>query len=349
MDLEGLSENQTSESAQNRQNDYQRRIGQPLGADGGASKDTTPLLQVLDDVTVATLLEKGLLIDSDRLVLGEMVGQGNFGRVYRGYLRTVGEKEEMAVAAKTMHRNSPQDLDVQMFVREALIMKDFQHTNVMTLIGVCFGIERLPLVVLPFLENGDLLTYIRDVNRKPTVRDLTVFSVDIVSGMEYLAQLKFVHRDLAARNCMVGDDMKVRVSDFGLSRDVYEKEYYSTRDKTTKLPIKWMSPESLEFGHFSSKSDVWSFGVTLWELLTRGMCPYPTVDNWDMMRFLKDGRRLENTEFCPEEMYQIMLRCWSWEPEARPTFAELATNIQELLRRLERASVKCHRWESNRE
>ncbi|WAR25287.1 MET-like protein [Mya arenaria] len=349
MDLEGLSENQTSESAQNRQNDYQRRIGLLHGAAGGASKDTTPLLQVLDDVTVATLLEKDLLIDSDRLVLGEMVGQGNFGRVYRGYLRTVGVKEDMTVAAKTMHRNNPQDLDVQMFVKEALIMKDFQHRNVMTLIGICFGIERLPLVVLPFLENGDLLTYIRDVNREPTVRDLTVFSVDIVSGMEYLAQLKFVHRDLAARNCMVGDDMTVRVSDFGLSRDVYEKEYYSTRDKTTKLPVKWMSPESLEFGHFSSKSDVWSFGVTLWELLTRGMCPYPAVDNWDMMRFLKDGRRLEKPDFCPEEMYQIMFRCWSWEPEERPTFTELAKNIPELLRRLERASEKRRRLESNRD
>ncbi|XP_052781909.1 hepatocyte growth factor receptor-like isoform X3 [Mya arenaria] len=353
MDLEGLSENQTSESVQNRQNDYQRRIGLPHGADGDDSKDTTPLLQFLDDVTMATLREKGLLIDSDRLVLGEMVGQGNFGRVYRGYLRTDGEKEDMTVAAKTMHRNNPQNLDVQMFVKEALIMKNFQHRNVMTLIGICFGIERLPLVVLPFLENGDLLSYIRDVNRvmfqEPTVRDLTVFSVDIVSGMEYLAQLKFVHRDLAARNCMVGDDMTVRVSDFGLSRDVYEKEYYSTRDKTTKLPIKWMSPESLEFGHFSSKSDVWSFGVTLWELLTRGMCPYPTVDNWDMMRFLKDGRRLEKPVFCPEEMYQIMFRCWSWEPEERPTFTELAKNIPELLHRLERASEKRRRLESYRE
>ncbi|XP_052781912.1 hepatocyte growth factor receptor-like [Mya arenaria] len=349
MDLEGLSENQTSETAQNRQNDYQRRVGELLGADGGASKDTTPLLQVFDDVTLATLLEKGLLIDSDRLVLGEMVGQGNFGRVFRGYLRTVGDKEDMTVAAKTMHRNNPQDLDVQMFVKEALIMKDFQHKNVMTLIGICFGIECLPLVVLPFLENGDLLSYIRDVNREPTVRDLTVFSVDIVSGMEYLADLKFVHRDLAARNCMVGDDMTVRVSDFGLSRDVYEKEYYSARDKTTKLPVKWMSPESLEFGHFSSKSDVWSFGVTLWELLTRGMCPYSAVDNWDMMRFIKDGRRLEKPDFCPEEMYQIMLRCWSWEPEARPTFAELATNIPELLRRLERASEKRRRLETSRE
>ncbi|KAH3820043.1 hepatocyte growth factor receptor-like [Dreissena polymorpha] len=333
LSLEGLSESHNSDAAQNRQNDYQQRLVVNMSSthEHSSDKDTAPLLQDIDPEILQDLEEKGLLIDSDCLILGEPVGEGNFGQVFKAYLRRIGEKVDLTVAAKTMHRSNPKDLDVNMFIREALIMKDFEHKNVMQLVGICFGIERLPLVILPFLPRGDLLSYIRNVNNVPRVRDLVMYGVDIANGMQYLAELKFVHRDLAARNCMLADDMTVKVSDFGLSRDVYEREYYSSCDKTTKLPVKWMSPESLEFGHYSSKSDVWSYGVVLWELLTRGMCPYPAVDNWDIMRYLKSGRRLEKPEYCPDDVYQIMLRCWQWEPEKRPAFSELVTSVPEIL------------------
>ncbi|XP_052285358.1 hepatocyte growth factor receptor-like [Dreissena polymorpha] len=346
LSLEGLSENQSSDVLQNRQNDYRQRLVVQLASaheHSSDAKETSPLLPEMEPEILRVLEEKGLLINSECLILGEPVGEGHFGQVFKAYLRQVGENMEKTVAAKTIHRNNPKDMDVNMFIKEALIMKDFEHKNVMQLVGICFGIERLPLVVLPFLKLGDLLSYIRNVNNVPRVRDLVMYGVDIANGMQYLAELKFVHRDLAARNCMLADDMTVKVSDFGLSRDVYEKEYYSSGDKTTKLPVKWMSPESLEFGIFSSKSDVWSYGVVLWELLTRGMCPYPAVDNWDMMRYLKTNRRLEKPDFCPDEVYQVMLRCWQWEPDDRPTFSELVTSIPEILCRRGRFSSSTSR------
>ncbi|XP_053376681.1 hepatocyte growth factor receptor-like [Mercenaria mercenaria] len=243
--------------------------------------------------------------------------------------------------------NNPKDLDVNMFLKEALLMKDFHHNNVMELIGICLGVDKLPLVVLPFMRKGDVLSYIRDVNNQPTVKELVVFGVDIANGMHYLSQLKFIHRDLAARNCMIDDNMRVKVADFGLSRDVYEKEYYSSCDKKAQLPVKWMSPESLEFGLFTHKSDVWSFGVVLWELLTRGVNPYPTVDNWDILRYLKAGRRLYKPDFCPDEMYRIMQQCWNWNPDERPLFGDLTIKIPELLRNLERASEKRKQLETS--
>lgn len=154
-------------------------------------------------------------------------------------------------------------------MKEALIMKDFNHERVLNLIGVTFSREdNLPLVIIPFMKFGDLLTYIRDENNDPTVKDLITFAVEIAEGMEYLASQKCVHRDLAARNCMLDENRHVKVADFGLSRDVYEQEYYKSA-KDTELPVKWMAPESLEKGSYSSKSDVWSYGVTVWELMTR--------------------------------------------------------------------------------
>ena len=156
--------------------------------------------------------------------------------------------------------------------------------------------------------------------------------------MEYLSSLKFVHRDLAARNCMLDDDSTVKVADFGLSRDVYEREYYSSDNKKTKLPVKWMSPESLEKGTYNTKTDVWSYGVLVWELLTRGVTPYPDVDNWDILNYLKRGRRMPCPSHCPPEIYLVLLKCWSENPKDRPTFGELVHEINDIIICLEERS-----------
>ena len=214
-------------------------------------------------------------------------------------------------------------------------MKEFQHENVLTLIGVCFDNEGLPIVILPFMSNGDVLSYLRNEDNQPIVKQLLTFGIDVANGMEYLSSLKYVHRDLAARNCMLDDQMTVKVADFGLSRDVYERAYYSSENNKTKLPVRWMAPESLEKGIYDSKSDVWSYGVLLWELLTRGVTPYPEIDNWDILNYIKRGRRMLCPKHCPAEIFLLMLKCWSDHPNQRPTFNQLANEIKETIIKLE--------------
>ncbi len=149
--------------------------------------------------------------------------------------------------------------------------------------------------------------------------------------MDYLSKQRYVHRDLAARNCLLDSDLCVKIADFGLSRDIYEKDYYRGKYMKCRLPVKWMSPESLETRFFNTKTDVWSYGVLVWELITRGMTPYPHVDNVFILYHIKQGYRLTKPKYCPESIYAILMKCWSQNPKSRPNFAKICEDLQKIL------------------
>ena len=153
--------------------------------------------------------------------------------------------------------------------------------------------------------------------------------------MEYLSNHHFIHRDLAARNCMLDNNLSVKVSDFGLSKHLITKDYYKTDNAKQLLPIKWMAIESLENGIYNTKTDVWSYAVLLWELMTRGVTPYPKLLSCELTHFIKQGYRLPRPKFCPQPIYKILLKCWQVNPDERPTFARIISSLEYIIQKLE--------------
>ncbi|XP_069001266.1 proto-oncogene tyrosine-protein kinase receptor Ret [Embiotoca jacksoni] len=286
------------------------------------------------------------------LVLGKTLGEGEFGKVVKATaFRLKGKAGYTTVAVKMLKENASHS-ELRDLLSEFTLLKQVNHPHVIKMYGACSQDGPLYLIV-EYAKYGSLRNFLResrkvgpsymgrDANRNSsylenpddralTMGDLISFAWQISRGMQYLAEMKLVHRDLAARNVLVAEGRKMKISDFGLSRDVYEEDSYVKRSKG-RIPVKWMAIESL-FDHiYTTQSDVWSFGVLLWEIVTLGGNPYPGIAPERLFNLLKTGYRMERPENCTEEMYNLMLRCWKQEADKRPTFSDISKELEKMM------------------
>jgi len=252
-------------------------------------------------------VEAGWMIQETELELRESIGKGEFGDVMLGILR--GEK----VAVKMLKDSSEA---AQKFLAEASLMTSLRHENLVQLLGLVFNNKNKHIcLVTEYMSKGSLVDYLRSRGRlHVTKKDQINFAFDTCSGMEYLESRKVVHRDLAARNVLISEEGVAKVSDFGLARE----ENFTLEGG--KLPIKWTAPEALKQSKFSNKSDMWSFGILLWEIYSFGRVPYPRIPLADVVKHVEKGYKMEAPEGCPPEVYEIMREAWHLQPDERPTF-----------------------------
>ncbi|OWF53201.1 plexin-A4-like isoform X2 [Mizuhopecten yessoensis] len=274
------------------------------------------------------------LIPRSKLDIGELVGKGVFGNTYQAnYTTCVGadsEEKKTEVAVKSLLGCNTDNATVDAFLQKCLILKDLQHPNILPLLGMCLSAAEEPHMVIPYLERGDLKTYVRDPSKNITVIQLLEMAQQISEAMVYLESLHVVHGDLAARNCLLTDDKVVRVAGFGVT-DLYAMDYCKSDEDRNKTVTKWVAPEAINTFVFSHKTDVWSYGVLLWELLTRGVTPYPDVDSKDLKNYLEGGHHLKKPRQCPESLYVMMVQCWTDRPNDRPTFQEVNDDMKTFL------------------
>uniref|UniRef100_A0A8C7VST2 Tyrosine-protein kinase n=1 Tax=Oncorhynchus mykiss TaxID=8022 RepID=A0A8C7VST2_ONCMY len=269
-------------------------------------------------VVLLNPVDKKWILNHEDVLLGELLGKGNFGEVFKGTLR-----DKTPVAVKTCKEDLPQELKIK-FLSEARILKQYDHANIVKLIGVCT--QRQPIyIVMELVSGGDFLSFLRKKKEDLKTKQLVKFSLDAAAGMAYLELKNCIHRDLAARNCLVGESNLLKISDFGMSRQEDDGIYSSSGLK--QIPIKWTAPEALNYGRYSSESDVWSYGILLWETFSLGVCPYPGMTNQQAREQVEKGYRMSCPQKCPDEVYKVMQKCWEYKPEIRPKFADLQKEL----------------------
>ncbi|XP_030304817.1 insulin receptor-related protein [Calypte anna] len=275
-------------------------------------------------------------VSREKITVIRELGQGSFGMVYEGLaLGLVAEGQETRVALKTVNELATVRERIE-FLNEASVMKAFKCHHVVRLLGVVSQ-GQPALVIMELMTRGDLKSYLRSLRPDaennpglppPSLGAMIQMAGEIADGMAYLNANKFVHRDLAARNCMVSEDFTVKIGDFGMTRDIYETDYYRKGGKGL-LPVRWMSPEALKDGIFNTQSDVWSFGVVLWEIATLAEQPYQGMSNEQVLRFVMDNGVLERPENCPDKLHELMCWCWQQNPRQRPSFIQLLESIKD--------------------
>ncbi|XP_034038719.1 ephrin type-A receptor 4-like [Thalassophryne amazonica] len=277
-------------------------------------------------------------IEVTSIHIERVIGMGEFGEVCSGRLRVQG-KREIYVAIKSL-KAGYSDKQRRDFLSEASIMGQFDHPNIIRLEGVVTKCKPL-MIITEYMENGSLDAFLRKHDGQFTVIQLVGMLRGIASGMKYLSDMSYVHRDLAARNILVNNNLVCKVSDFGLSR-VLEGDpeaAYTTREVTGtylspggKIPIRWTAPEAITFRKFTSASDVWSYGIVMWEVISYGERPYWDMNNQDVIKAVEEGYRLPAPMDCPVVLHQLMLDCWERERAERPTFSQILNMLDKLIR-----------------
>uniref|UniRef100_A0A8C8F0Z5 Tyrosine-protein kinase receptor n=1 Tax=Oncorhynchus tshawytscha TaxID=74940 RepID=A0A8C8F0Z5_ONCTS len=276
-------------------------------------------------------------VGRDKINILRELGQGSFGMVYEGIAKDIVKGEpETSVAVKTVNESASLRERIE-FLNEASVMKGFTCHHVVRLMGVVSK-GQPTLVVMELMTHGDLKSYLRCLRPDsennptgrppPTLKEMIQMAAEIADGMAYLNAKKFVHRDLAARNCMVAQDFTVKIGDFGMTRDIYETDYYRKGGKGL-LPVRWMAPESLKDGVFTANSDCWSFGVVLWEVSTLAEQPYQGLSNEQVLKFVMDGGFLDRPDNCADRLHDLMSMCWQYNPKLRPSFQEIIEMLHE--------------------
>ncbi|RVE74533.1 hypothetical protein OJAV_G00023510 [Oryzias javanicus] len=280
-----------------------------------------------DVVLKKPILKDKWALEHEDIDLGPLIGRGNFGEVYRGRLRS----ENTSVAVKTCRENLAPEHKSK-FLMEARILKQYDHPNIVKLIGVCT--QKQPIyIIMELIQGGDFLTFLRNEGHSLTTKLLVKMTENVAAGMEYLESKKCIHRDLAARNCLVAENNVVKISDFGMSRQ-RDDGVYSTEGGLRQIPVKWTAPEALNYGRYTTESDVWSFGILLWETFSLGMTPYTSMSNQQTREEVDKGYRMSAPHNCPVEISRMMSSCWQYDPRNRPCFKKLRAELSVIYKKI---------------
>ncbi|XP_053182304.1 focal adhesion kinase 1-like isoform X1 [Scomber japonicus] len=306
--------------------------------------ETDDYAEIIDEEDTYTMPStRDYEIQRDRIELGRCIGEGQFGDVHQGVYISP-ENPALSVAVKTC-KNSTSDSVREKFLQEALTMRQFDHPHIVKLMGVIT--ENPVWIIMELCTLGELRSFLQVRKYSLDLASLILYSYQLSTALAYLESKRFVHRDIAARNVLVSTVDCVKLGDFGLSRYMEDSSYYKA--SKGKLPIKWMAPESINFRRFTTASDVWMFGVCMWEILMYGIKPFQGVKNNDVIGRIENGERLAMPPQCPPTLYSLMTKCWSYDPSKRPRFTELKTQLSTILEEEKLQQKERNRMEMRRQ